>query len=656
MISIFLSRLNNHFDIFRGSSTIPPSRSPSRSPPSRSITPNHTPRLVLSDLHPTSHSDDNLVNLTASPPLPPRHAKSVDIPRMEISSPFSDDSDSDSGPSAHSSQVPPTLPPRRNQPSSIGDVSRQGSSESATSSKSSLLSAESDTSIEDYVFLPKPMRPSVVVPPPPPPRPISHTRSQAPTPDTSPIPPPLPVRRTSAAHHEDGHSPPPPLPARPVIISPETQVQTAFSVSPIMERKLLGSGRLPPPPTRTIALGEKLPPARRPTSPSSDEDSDDDNTTADQLPDSSHASRRPPVLRQSFNYSESRIHVPAHSGIVAIAGQVVVAGHHHHLKIYDLSVSEMPVRIVDTRGHHMKDSKISSLEFRPASRMEDRGFLIWMGTKEGYLFEVDIRDGSVTCARLGAHAHTVTHIFRHGQSMITLDSAGKALIFTPEGQMDVHLAQVQPRVARIAEKQEFAKILGGLLWTSTRSDMAGSTVATKVPIIRVYDLSIPSSTGRSVAPTEHVGAVTSGAILPSQPQNVYLGHEGGFISIWSIITDDGIPQCIEVINVSVSDVLSLEGVGERLWAGGRKGMIAAYDVVPRPWIVTNYWKAHPELPVLRLAADPYSIEKLGRLCVVSVGRDEQIRLWDGLLGLDWIGEIGRPHLLPILFIENMYRS
>jgi hypothetical protein len=221
--------------------------------------------------------------------------------------------------------------------------------------------------------------------------------------------------------------------------------------------------------------------------------------------------------------------------------------------------------------------------------------------------------------------------------MITLDHSGKALIFTPDGQEDVQLANSQPKVFRIAEKQEFAKILGGLLWTSTRADMTGSAPTSKVPIIRVYDVFAPGSTGRSVQPTEHVGAVTSGSILPSQPQNVYLGHEGGFISIWSIVTKDGIPQCIEVMKVSASDVLSLEGVGERLWAGGRKGMISAYDVVPRPWLVTNAWNAHHELPVLRLATDVHSIEKLGRLTVVSVGRDEQLRLWDGLLGSDWIG-------------------
>jgi endonuclease/exonuclease/phosphatase family metal-dependent hydrolase len=35
--------------------------------------------------------------------------------------------------------------------------------------------------------------------------------------------------------------------------------------------------------------------------------------------------------------------------------------------------------------------------------------------------------------------------------------------------------------------------------------------------------------------------------------------------------------------------------------------------------------------------DLWSIEKEEKLSVVSVGRDEQMRFWDGLLGIDWIG-------------------
>jgi len=141
---------------------------------------------------------------------------------------------------------------------------------------------------------------------------------------------------------------------------------------------------------------------------------------------------------------------------------------------------------------------------------------------------------------------------------------------------------------------------------------------------------------RSVLPTEHLGAVTSGTILPSQPENVFIGHEGGHVSIWNRATDDGIPVCVEVIKISTSDVMSLEGVNNRLWAGARNGMISAYDVVPRPWMVTNRWQAHGKLPVLRLSVDTWSIEKLHRLTVYSIGRDERMRFWDGLLGMDWV--------------------
>ena len=77
---------------------------------------------------------------------------------------------------------------------------------------------------------------------------------------------------------------------------------------------------------------------------------------------------------------------------------------------------------------------------------------------------------------------------------------------------------------------------------------------------------------------------------------VYDGQEGGFISIWELDMDDGYPQCVEVMKVSVSDVLSLEGVNDRLWAGSRNGIISAY-VSRRLWLVMNSWMARPRLPV-----------------------------------------------------------
>jgi len=67
-------------------------------------------------------------------------------------------------------------------------------------------------------------------------------------------------------------------------------------------------------------------------------------------------------------------------------------------------------------------------------------------------------------------------------------------------------------------------------------------------------------------------------------------------------------------------------------------MIAVYDVSRRPWLVTNCWIAHPGLPVMKFVMNHFAIEKIGQLCVVSIGRDEAVRFWDGLLGLEWVGE------------------
>ncbi|KAF9224616.1 DNase I-like protein [Gyrodon lividus] len=445
------------------------------------------------------------------------------------------------------------------------------------------------------------------------------------------IAPSLPSRRVTSDEVA------PPLPARHCATQSNNTSNTTFQqTSPIGDR-------LPPPPTRTIGLGEKLPPVRHEESGSEE---DPRIRAAESLPDSSRSSRHPPAI-SCFSYSESKIHVPAYSGHVAVTGSCVVASTPHHIKHYDLSSGDMPLWVIDTKEAGMRDAKVTCLEFRPASVEEDRGQFVWVGTKDGHLFEVDIRTGGLTASKLGAHTHHIIHMFRHGRTMITIDATGKLLVFDPETNAsagvgagptdDVSLVYTAPRVHRIGEKPEFAKMLGGLLWTSVRTEMSGAGAAS-VPVVRIHDVFAPGSIGRAVMPTQHVGAVTSGTILPSDPDHVYLGHEGGYISVWSIATGDGAPACMEAIKVSTSDVLCLEGVNDRLWAGGRKGMISVYDVSVRPWVVTNCWDAHAGLPVLRIFVDPYAIEKLGRLSVVSVGRDEQMRFWDGLLGADWVAQ------------------
>jgi WD40 repeat protein len=416
------------------------------------------------------------------------------------------------------------------------------------------------------------------------------------------------------------------------------------------DRKLIGNNKLPPPPTRTISLGDKLPPPRRPPSPAeSDDDSgaeedDPKAQVADNMPDMTASYRCPPVLRFREGFNEPKIHVHPHLGTYAASGSHVITGYGTQIKVYDLAMGDVPMVSLDTKDVGSKDSKVTAMDFRPSVHDAYRGAFLWIGTKEGHLFEMDIHAGHIVAAKHVAHPHPITHIFRYGQSMVTMDECGKTLIFSPsEDGQDISLQYTQPRVLRTTEKQEFVKLIDGKLWTATRTEQHSHGYQ-RSPIIRVYDIFAPgAAVGRSLLPCEHVGSVTSATILPSQPDYVYVGHEEGYISIWALRTDDGYPKCTEAIRVAMSDVLCLEGVNDRLWAGARNGMISVYDVSQKPWVVTNSWHAHPGLPVLRLSVNCCAIEWNRKLCVVSVGRDECLRLWDGLLGAAWIGKSCHQH-------------
>ncbi|KAK0205841.1 DNase I-like protein [Desarmillaria ectypa] len=518
---------------------------------------------------------------------------------------------------------------------------------SPRSSSSSLSSPDSELS-QHSAPLPKVRRRH----PPPPRPPPRHRASALPYTPTAETPPPLPSRRNTAINPVpvDDNLPtlPPRLPNRAhvtVAAAPAIYSEFASCPSPSTERRVLGASKLLPPPTRTIALGDKLPPARRAApSDSSDDDSEDEDlkgTGVDMLPDSSQSSRRPPFMyevHEGYNI-RNKITVELYTGHVRMSGTHVVIGHSHKIRLYDLAVQDTPLWVLDSKEVGVKGVTITSVEFRPAKERHDKGRYAWVGTKEGHIFEVDIKSGQYTGAKLSAHLHGVVHLFRHGRSMVSIDEAGKVLVFTPDSEgEDIRLSHTQPRVVRITEKVDFAKLIGGMLWTASRLDKAGAKTPAKTPIIRVYDIFTPGCVGRTVLPTEHVGPVTSVAILPSDPERAYVGHEEGYITIWALNTEDRYPKCVEVMKVSMSDILCLEGVNNRLWAGSRSGTISAYDVVPRPWVVTNCWNPHPGMPVMKLQVDPLGLECTGRLCVLSVSRDEALRLWDGLLSYDWIDQ------------------
>jgi hypothetical protein len=401
--------------------------------------------------------------------------------------------------------------------------------------------------------------------------------------------------------------------------------------------------KLPPPPTRIIALGDRLP-AVRPTLSDDDEseefteEEDPKTKLANAMPDTSRSSRRRPVLN-CHKYDTVQVQTQIHSAIICAAGHVYVTVTGHHVKVYDLSLSESPTLSLDHKDFGLKELKATSLEFCPANAAQDKGRYVWIGTKDGNMYELDVTTGELMGSRLSIHLNAITRIVRNGDKMISVDDSGKVTVWMPGAAgEDLHITSAQVRHSRISDRQAFMEMLAGKLWTSARETTAA---VARGPAVRIYDVLNPGSATRSVLPTEHVGAVTSGTILPSHPNHVYLGHEGGFVTIWST-TSDGVPVCEEVMRISNSDVLCLVGINDRLWVGGRNGTIAVYNVESRPWVMTNNWVAHSNsqsvLPLQKIAVDPYSIDKIGRLCVYSVGRDDHVKCWDGLLGADWQGD------------------
>ncbi len=375
------------------------------------------------------------------------------------------------------------------------------------------------------------------------------------------------------------------------------------------------------------------------------------------MPDTSRSSRRPPVLN-CHKYDTVQVQTQTHSAIICAAGHVYVTATGHHVKVYDLNLSESSILSLDHKDFGLKEFKVTSLEFCPANAAQDKGRYVWIGTKDGHMHELDVSTGQHMGSRLSIHLNAIMRIIRHGDKMISVDDSGKVTIWTPAvAGEDLHVASAQLRHSRISDRQAFVEMLAGKLWTSARETTAAGA---RGPAVRIYDVLNPGSATRSVLPTEHVGTVTSGTILPSHPNHVYLGHEGGFVTIWSTATDDGVPVCEEVMRTSNSDVLCLVGINDRLWVGGRNGTIAAYSVESRPWVMTNNWVAHwnsqSALPLQKIAVDPYSIDKIGKLCVYSIGRDDNVKTWDGLLGADWQGDyfweiLGLKKLLNYFFLS-----
>lgn len=331
-------------------------------------------------------------------------------------------------------------------------------------------------------------------------------------------------------------------------------------------------------------------------------------------PDASQTSRRPPFFRQGVH----EIRTKYETKLFDICGQhVCTTG--YLTRAWDLLSGDSLMSLAQGEG-----IKVTSLAFKPGATTDEEGLRLWLGTNCGEIQEVDLHAQIVVFTRSSAHGRSeIIKIHRHQNSMWSLDDDGKLHIWLPDdgGLPSLHCAPVSHRVPK---GHTFSMAIRHCLWLATGKEIRVFRPGTNNEIsfyVTQHPLSQPN-----------VGEVTSGAVISSQLDRVYFGHTDGKVTIYSTMDY----SCLGVVNVSVYKINSLAGAGFYLWAGYNTGMIHVYDTRSRPWKVKKDWLAHSN-PVANILVDRSSVWKLGRLQIASIGMDNAIRLWDGMLEEDWLG-------------------
>ncbi|KAH8731924.1 Endonuclease/exonuclease/phosphatase [Phaeosphaeriaceae sp. PMI808] len=330
-------------------------------------------------------------------------------------------------------------------------------------------------------------------------------------------------------------------------------------------------------------------------------------------PDASQANRRPPI----FPNSTTGIPTGYETKLFAICGDYICTTG-YVTNVWNVLNGKLLMNL-----SHGDTVKATAVAFRPAKDVEDEGMRLWLGTNTGDMHELDIPTQSVVYTKSNAHSRSaIVKIFRYASEMWSVDDDGTLHIWPSDDTGSPSLRQA-PLTFRIPRGHTFSLISGSQLWIACTKE------------IRVFkrtgDNNYFQKMTQDTLSQANVGEVTSGAIISSQPDQVYFGHTDGKVTIYS--KKDF--ECLGIVNVSLYKISSLVGVGDYLWAGYSTGMIYVYDTKSTPWKVLKDWKAHDK-PIASIVADRTSIWKLDRFQVASLGTDMMLRVWDGMLKNDWL--------------------
>ena len=293
----------------------------------------------------------------------------------------------------------------------------------------------------------------------------------------------------------------------------------------------------------------------------------------------------------------------------------------HVARVWDVVTGDLLLSI----GQLEREIKVTAVGFKPSKKSNEEGTRLWLGTNYGDLQEIDIFSESIVYSKTGPHErHEIAKIHRHQNAMWTIDVYGKLCVWSAD---DSGLPNLQSNYTphRVQRGHSFSLIIEGCLWLASGKE------------IRIYRPGAADGTAFEVLQTplcqSHVGPITSGAVIASQPNQVYFGHADGKVSVYS--TNDY--TCLGIIATNVYKINSLVGAGSFLWAAFSIGTISVYDTTTRPWTTKKSWLAHQGNPVQSLAIDRSSLWKSGISRLASIGSDNTVRFWDGCLEQDWLG-------------------
>lgn len=613
---------------------IPHSTTPPVPPPSRPVTPlvSKSPNPPQMPVSPNPPQPQPLAvpvpvapaTRKVSPPtLPPRNSnlagtipKSVALPdptsfmpppplprsSTVLVLPVQQTSVTASTPRTSSSPAPPA-PPSRKLTHSISQSSLSGGG--ARVSPLPSPSEFSQTPSPQPIYQPQPRQALVA------PLPLSQNLNISPQPHIlSPSPSHFPQSPSGSQHS----TPQPPQAQQPYLPPPPPQRLDYF-------------GHLPPPArasTHDFSLGRKssLPISNSTTLDYSSGgedggyDSDEATTEYTSFPDSSQANRRAPIFGGPLHEIPTKQRVEA----IAVYGSILIVSA-QATNVIDIHTGET----VWTLTH--SEIKVSVIGFKPTSDPNSMGRIVWLGSKEGHIWELDLDQQVVSNKRMHAHMAPIVAVEAVGQIMWSVSEDGKICVW--EGSVND-----TPKTYRMTLNFKAFCVVDDTLWLGrNRQVHVYHPTASGTEQFNITSRPIacfPLAVGKIG------GDFSCAATVKRYPDQIFFGHEDGTVTVFS--RSRGV--ALESINVSIHKITSMTAVGDNLWVGLKTGKLYVVDVSTKPWRVMKEWKGH-EATVRAIAANDSSMfdaQQTSLMPVVSIGAESGVLLWDGLLKTDWIGK------------------